>query len=577
MHTTTFIPAHRLLAERDNNYWRQYWGSEDCQFYLDSIGAMIDAINESGAKRVFLISKDRAWFLAGFFAVLYAGRPVVLPQSDAPELLMDLMTADDVLLGDQNELSAFAPKFIPMKFENFDGKRTFQPLDPTQSQVIYYTSGSSSQPKAIEKKLIHLEAEAKVLHDMWGCGQGKTFLSTVSHHHLYAFLYSLLWPVCAGFQISRHTYTYWGDLLAASAVGDYIISSPAHLGRFSLLEECAPKSFSYVFSSGAPLDFDSAALSKKHLGTLPIEVYGSTETGGIAYRRQEEESTPWKRFDCVALSCDANNKLSVKSPYIDDEAGYQTQDMVSWNDDQTFHLLGRADRIIKVEGKRVSLFEIENKLIKTAFVADAAVLLLKKAHRDELGAVVVLSQLGQDKLTAVGRLAFTRELRKILSLYFDAVLIPRKWRFVDAIPTNAQGKRLPFVLKKLFEAQENPTLGPVRQPVILQQHIAEDRAEFVLNIPQDLAYFNGHFNTMPILPGVVQLHWAVALAKKTFGLEGHVVQGNQIKFTNVIRPHDDVTLILEYNREKSSISYAYKKDSVYSSGRLNFSKERCDA
>ncbi len=565
MGNTKFVPVHALLSSREKDYWATYWGSPEFLNYHEKISAMIAAIQESQAKRVFVISQDRAPFLAGFFAALYAEVPVVLPQSDAPELIRDLMQDGDVLLSDQDDLSAMAPQFISMSLKGL-ASNGFEPLDPRKAEVIFYTSGSSGKPKAVVKKLQQLEAEVAVLQGIWGQGPVGTFLSTVSHHHLYAFLYSLIWPVSSGFKVVRQTFTYWGDLLASSKPGDFIMSSPAHLGRFSVLEDCEPSKFGHVFSSGAPLSFEAAQTSQAYLGSLPIEVYGSTETGGVAFRQQSQESTPWKAFDCVQLSSGPNNKLCVSSPYLPENESFQTEDTVSWVDQESFHLMGRADRILKIEGKRVSLIEIENKLGQMDLIEDASVLLLQKSFRDELGAVIVLSELGKAKLDSVGKPALVRELRNGLGSYFDAVLVPRKWRFVEHIPVNAQGKRQAAVLGKLFEKN---TLGPVRKPKVASQHISENKAEYELQIPSDLAYLEGHFKDMPVVPGVVQLNWAVEFAKVAFDLQGDVRQCNQIKFSNLMKPNDHVLLTLEYNPEKSSVNYTY---ATYSSGRVHFSQ-----
>jgi uncharacterized membrane protein/acyl-CoA synthetase (AMP-forming)/AMP-acid ligase II/3-hydroxymyristoyl/3-hydroxydecanoyl-(acyl carrier protein) dehydratase len=576
MNKRAYIPVHQLLALRNEGYWKSYWNSSDFPSYPNYIGALVAKIKQTNAKRIFLIHEDRAYFLAGFFAALYAGVPVVLPQSDAPELLMDLMQPGDMLLTNPSALEKSITAYISMDLEYYTNDSIeFAPLDPKLAVVIFYTSGSTGKPKAVEKRLFQLEAEVEVLQSLFGKGPQATFLSTVSHHHLYALLYSLLWPVCGGFNLDRHTFTYWGDVLRKSKAGDFLISSPAHLGRFSLLEECTPIAFRSVFSSGALLSYEAAVESKKYLGSFPFEVYGSTETGGIAFRQQTQPEIPWKRFSCVEISSSQEGKLRVKSPYLAGSEFYQTEDLIHWVDQNTqesFHLLGRADRIVKVEGKRVSLVEVEDQLCKSEWVAEAAVLVLEKSYREELGAVIVLSPLGLEKLRVGRRMALIRSLREALCLYFHAVVIPRKWRFVDGIPTNAQGKRQPLVLKKCFDKIEKPALGPVRHPIILRKEVSENKAEYFLKIPHNLAYFEGHFQKMPVVPGVVQLNWVVELAKVDFGLTGGVLQGNQIKFTRLMKPSDEVSLILQYNTEKSSLSYSYKAgEMLYSSGRMTIS------
>lgn len=564
MNDCSFTPAHQLLAKRTPDFWQMYWNAPAFISYTHYIATLVSTIQKAEAKRVFLIHEDRAHFLAGFLAALYAGVPVVLPPSDAPELLADLMQTGDLLLNNQQEnVNA-----------DISASVAFAALDPQRAKVIFYTSGSTGHPKAVEKKLSQLEAEVGVLHMLFGQEPQPAFLSTVSHHHLYALLYSLLWPVCGGFKVERLTFTYWGDLLKKSSAGDFLISSPAHLGRFLVLEECPPGSFKHTFSSGAPLSYEAAVKSKKILGVWPLEVYGSTETGGIAFRQQIAPSIAWQRFDCVELCVSEDCRLRVKSPYMDGSDFYQTEDLMTWIDQDTFHLLGRTDRVVKVEGKRTSLTEIEAKLCKSAYVAEAAVIVLEKSYREELGAVIVLSSQGLELLSCVGQAAFKRQLREALSLYFHPVVIPRKWRLVEAMPTSPQGKRLDSQLKGYFSNSDKPQLGPVRHPTLVQKNISGNSAEYVLKIPTHLAYFEGHFKGMPLVPGVVQLNWVIEFAKKDFGLHDSVSQGDQIKFTRFMKPGDEVFLSLNYNSEKSSLAYSYQANEfTYSSGRLTFKRE----
>jgi len=111
------------------------------------------------------------------------------------------------------------------------------------------------------------------------------------------------------------------------------------------------------------------------------------------------------------------------------------------------------------------------------------------------------------------------------------------------------------------------SLGPVRYPEILKKSLSENTVELLIKIPENLAYFEGHFPGISIVPGVVQLHWAVKFATEHFKIPGTISQGNRIKFTQLMRSADEICLSLQYVPEKQMVSYSYKAgDQSYASG-----------
>jgi acyl-coenzyme A synthetase/AMP-(fatty) acid ligase len=456
----SFTSIHALLNERDTATWTAYWQSsrnEGRNFttcYPAYIAALVKKIKESGTKRLFIIHSDRMLFLAAFLAALQAGVPAVIPPSDASGLLKDLLEPDDGLFTDQQELSQIAPLFISVDENAIDLQRppTFKALNPSKAHTIFYTSGSTGMPKAISKTLTQLEEEIIMLEKTWGTQNEKhVFLSTVPHHHIYGLLFSLLWPVCAGYPIGLQTFSYWEDVLGEYDQTISIISSPAHLTRFPhLLKKPEGLNIKTIFSSGGPLPFEAAQEVHSLLGIYPMEVYGSTETGGIAYRQQKQRAELWTKFKNVKLFVGEEDRLCVQSPYLPHALAYQTNDRVLLQENHQFHLLGRADLIVKIEGKRISLLEIERRLQGSEFIKEAAVLCLENLRRDELGAVLVLSEYGQRTLEAIGKEKFVRQIRKNLSVYCEAVALPRKWRFVSELPLNQNGKRSHLLLKNQF-------------------------------------------------------------------------------------------------------------------------------
>jgi 3-hydroxymyristoyl/3-hydroxydecanoyl-(acyl carrier protein) dehydratase len=81
-----------------------------------------------------------------------------------------------------------------------------------------------------------------------------------------------------------------------------------------------------------------------------------------------------------------------------------------------------------------------------------------------------------------------------------------------------------------------------------------------LSIPADLAYFNGHFPNCPLLPGVVQVNWAIELGRQHLTFAGTFRELSAVKFTRVIVPGASVVLVLEYSSDKRQLDFAYEVD-----------------
>src|SRR5690606_10721050 len=159
------------------------------------------------------------------------------------------------------------------------------------------------------------------------------------------------------------------------------------------------------------------------------------------------------------------------------------------------------DRLVKIADKRVSLSAIERVLKSCPEVEDARVVALpQKQGSDTLrvAAGVQLSEAGWSRLAAEGRRSMSAHLTHLLKPHVVAVALPRRWRYVETLPVNAQGKITFQALQTLFK----PWL-----PDLTWDHCDETTARAKLFISAELLAFDGHFPDAPVLPGVVQLHW----------------------------------------------------------------------
>ena len=73
-----------------------------------------------------------------------------------------------------------------------------------------------------------------------------------------------------------------------------------------------------------------------------------------------------------------------------------------------------------------------------------------QSARVQLGVVVVLSEEGRAYQASYGRLTLSRQLKQLLGQYFEIVTLPKKWRYVDQVPVNSQGKTVRKELECLF-------------------------------------------------------------------------------------------------------------------------------
>ena len=88
-------------------------------------------------------------------------------------------------------------------------------------------------------------------------------------------------------------------------------------------------------------------------------------------------------------------------------------------------------------------------------------------------------------------------------------------------------------------------------------------------VPESLPYFDGHFPGLPLLPGVVQIGWAVELARLHLSFTGTLSSLAGVKFTRVIQPPAAVTLLLELRAEGRELAFEYLSAAqTCSSGRV---------
>lgn len=517
--------------------------------WLRNVQAWRAAFAQVSGTDVALYFEDAVAFSAALWGAWHAGKTPVLVSDAQPHTLQCLMPTVQACAGDLT--GALQPQWADEAAWS-----ALEVLDMQACQVVMFTSGSTGQPERIVKKLAQLDAEVHALQAAFADAPSAAWhvVSTVSHQHIYGLLFRVLWPLSAGRLMGAHMLRYPEEVLQALAQHSacVLVSSPAFLSRLPdhLAWHTVHAHVQRVFSSGGPLTADAAAHSLRLLGQSPTEVFGSSETGGIAWRRRAEHGDTWQLLPGVQVQVQSDGALAVRSAHLADAAAWwTTADRAAVSaDGMSFVLQGRADRVVKIAEKRVSLTAMEQALQILPWVQLAKAVVLDVAGAlARIGMVLELTPQGWQHLQQHGRRAMGETLRQHLSAYVERVALPRNWRYVEHMPVNAQSKTTQQALQQLF----HPSIAPVQW---LERSTHAARGQFYVDAK--LRVLEGHFPQGTLLPGVAQLQWVVHWAQQAFGLKTSFSRAEVLKFQQPILPGDTVQVALQWDAAAQRLQFA---------------------
>lgn len=486
--------------------------------------AAIDPISAAlhGRTEVVLACADRGHFVRAILAAWSVGSIVTLPSNLLPATLEQhagLRVHDGGHAGGL-DVRTLAPSTAPRDEPVVPGARTC---------VRLFTSGTTGVPKAIDKTFAQLLGEAEQLVRRFDLS-GARVLCTVPLHHIYGLLFGVLAPLQGDATIVAVGPLHAEAVLAAIERfdADVLVSTPAQLRAFDVLPDRALSRLRAVFSSGAPLRPDTAAALRDRLGVAPTEVFGSSETGGIATRTHLGVDPPWVPLPGVEVTADADGRMLLRSPWLDPAVAqpHATDDRISVGDAGFVHH-GRIDDVIKVGGRRVALGDVVAKAQSIDGVQDAVAVAQPAA--DGRGAAI--------GLVVVTAIRTPEEIRGALAAWFDAAVLPRRIVCAPSLPRTAAGK--------LAHAHARALLGDAAPPRT-RVHADDRSASFDVEIEPDLPAFDGHFPGDPILPGAVLLEAVVLRSIEDAWPDlGAPIGIPRAKFTERIGPGERVRVGLE--------------------------------
>jgi acyl-coenzyme A synthetase/AMP-(fatty) acid ligase len=393
--------------------------------------------NRGGEKTLCLCTEKKAVTAACILASLTSACQLILPYSFSAHALMEMYetVGFNAAITDHPEEMPPGVEIItplPGSIADIDPEEIRNPDKPF---LRLFTGGSTGKPKVWSKSPRNLFSEAFYLKDKFELSDKDLFVATVPPYHIYGLLFSVLVPFTAHACVLPDIYTFPQEIISTinKHKATVLVSVPIHY-RSLKVENLSAPSLKVAFSSSGVLDRSDAQHFQKKTGRGITEIYGSTETGGIATHNISEHAESWKPFDIVSWKL-IGKRLSIQSAFVSpemeqDNEGYcLTGDEAGAVEDNRFVLLGRADGIVKVAGKRVDLLDVQNKIRTLPTVRDAIVISLPaEKGRESIIAAVVACDLTET------------HLKKLLMDMLEPYAIPRRVKIVSSITTTATGK-----------------------------------------------------------------------------------------------------------------------------------------
>jgi len=506
------------------------------------------AFEAAPGRRHVLHSTDALEFAAMLFGAWHAGKCALVPSDMQAGAVAQLGVTVDGHAGLEGGLVAAEPS-----------SREWQQLDPDLPLLEMFTSGSSGHPLAIPKVLRQLDQELAGLSATLDLGPpAARVLGTVSHQHMYGIVFRLLLPLVTGRSFEARRLTQVHDLARLPAPeGCVLVSSPAQLAR--LPDTGVGSRIHALLSAGGPLGEEAARACNQTLGVVPTEIYGSSETGAVAWRRRAPQGAgPWQPLPGVEFRAEAG-LLQIRAPQLPTMDWFRSADRVVMTAG-SFELAGRSDRIVKLEEKRVSLDAVERVLLAGGLLRQVRALLLD-GPRPSLAVIAMPGEAGW-QLESAGKPQLVAALTEQLRDSAEAEVLPRSWRFVDPWPATADGKSPESLLRARFDRR-------VPEYRVLEQRT--DGCVVQLWVSPTSPYFTGHFPGQPVLPGVAQIDWLVWLARELLGMDGGFAGLEAAKFKRIIRPGSRLQVTLTNDAARTLTSYQINLDGgLCASGRIRW-------
>ncbi|MDR0761429.1 MAG: acyl--CoA ligase, partial [Campylobacteraceae bacterium] len=266
-------------------------------------------------------------------------------------------------------------------------KKTFFDIE---YDFMLFTSGTTGMPLGVFKTKKHIQNEIEVLAELFKPYDITKMAVSVPFVHIYGILMLTLAKLLDIDLRFRERFLP-ADLAALADKNTLIATTPLYINALLQMSEDYDFGGALFISSTAPLSNISAGEFCKRFNANIIQLYGSTETGGIAYRKNGESL--WQPLDGVICTKAEDGCLHVRSPWVSDYSyegelrhlggEIKTFDEAEFTGDK-FELKGRQSNIVKIGGKRLSAIQIEGIIETHPKVKTALIDIIKADNKNSL-------------------------------------------------------------------------------------------------------------------------------------------------------------------------------------------------
>ncbi len=388
---------------------------------------------------ICLAAESRGVIAAALLAALASGRVLVLPHSFSARALRQMqdLTGFTAAIVDVERQLSYGTQMLTA-----ESGGAAQPLPHTDCSVDaellqLFTGGSTGAPKIWSKTAANIFGEALFMASRYGICDGDRIAASITPYHIYGLLFSVVIPLVASATVLAETPSFPAEIAdcVQKESATVLASVPAHYRALRGRETGA--SLRLAFSSAGMLAEEDNESFCANSGVGIVEVYGSTETGGLATRNRSRGEHYFSPLDAVQWQI-REERLHVRSPFVspdvpvNKDGWFLSGDKVrlQGKENSMFSLHGRADAITKVGGERVDLDEIRDLLQKMEEIDECVVVpLAEKTGRGIRIAALVR-----------GDTVDLEQIKHILSVSLEPAALPKIIKSVPQIPVSPNGK-----------------------------------------------------------------------------------------------------------------------------------------